>query len=136
MNRALLPLLLLLLPPHAQAREVTSVGALEAAIATSVTAGRPVVLEFGADWCPNCRTLDKTLRDPDVQSKLRCADLIVVNLTRGAADPGAAKITQRYRLAGLPTLAFLDPEGTEHEELRLIGPVSGSRVQLGLAGVC
>lgn len=118
------------------ATEVNTAAGVEAAIARSLTNGRPVVLEFTASWCAGCRELAQTLAQPSLKPYLGCADWVVVNLNGGPGDPRTTRISQRYRLAGLPLLAFVDVDGSEHEDLRLLGPVGGDRVQHSLAGVC
>ena len=49
-------------------QRVKSVGELDAALRT---AGRPVMLDFYADWCVSCKEMERfTFTDPAVQKKL------------------------------------------------------------------
>jgi thiol:disulfide interchange protein DsbD len=127
-----LVLVLALAAGAAQAGGATSPGAAEAAIARSVTAGRPVLLEFTADWCGGCRALAKDLRA--LRATVPCADLVVVDLSAGPGNAAARALTRHFRLDGLPTLAFLDADG--FERWRLTGTVGADPLRERLAGAC
>lgn len=44
---------------------------VHAALAASSVDGKPVLLDFGADWCPACRSLQRAFQDPRAQALLR-----------------------------------------------------------------
>jgi thiol:disulfide interchange protein len=69
---------------------------------------KPIMIDFYADWCGWCKRLDKdTYVDAAVESK--AADFINLRIDADV-EPGLAS---RFRIRGLPTILFIDPEGDE-----------------------
>ena len=90
-----------------------------AAIATA--AGKPVIIDFYADWCLPCKELDtKTFSDREVAGELGRFVRIKADLTN-AADPAVQSLTKQYSIIGVPTIVFLDSSGREIGAQRLIG---------------
>jgi thioredoxin 1 len=44
----------------------TAEGEIAASVATAKRDGKSVLLDFGADWCVDCKVLDHLLKDPSV----------------------------------------------------------------------
>ena len=76
----------------------SSVDELDAALKS---AGRPVMLDFYADWCVSCKEMERfTFTDPAVQKKLAGALLLKADVTaNNAAGPRAAEALQPVRPA-------------------------------------
>jgi thiol:disulfide interchange protein DsbD len=84
-------------------------------------AGKPVVIDFYADWCLPCKELDeKTFSDRAVASELDRFVRVKANLTNDQ-DAAVQRLTQQYRIIGVPTLIFLDSAGHELKAQRLTG---------------
>lgn len=74
--------------------------------------GKPVVIDFYADWCAACKELDeKTWSDPEVRREAERFVTIKLDLT-DRNEPNKMKQAQ-YGVPGLPTVIFLDSSGKE-----------------------
>ncbi len=95
------------------------------ALAIAGKEGKPIMMDFTADWCSSCRRLDaKTFSDPEI---IRMADnFIAVKVDNSdTKDIKAARLRKKYGIIGLPSVIFLDPEGNiikEHTITEFIGP--------------
>jgi thioredoxin:protein disulfide reductase len=83
----------------------------------SKTGGKPTMIDFYADWCAQCKELDKyTYIDPSIVELSKKFNNIKVDLTKGDKE-----IEGRYKILGLPVVAFIDKSGKEIESLRITG---------------
>ncbi len=82
---------------------------------------KPVIIDFYATWCTPCRELDEvTFHQPDVV-QLAAKDFVMVkvDVTRGG-NPYFEELLRKYDVKGVPTIVFLDADGTERGDLRLV----------------
>jgi protein disulfide-isomerase len=86
---------------------------IAAAQAASRRDGKHVLLDFGADWCPDCRVLDILLKDPAV-APFVAVNFHVVRIDVGRRDRNAELVEQYKATSGewIPALVALDPGGT------------------------
>jgi thiol:disulfide interchange protein DsbD len=90
-------------------------------LAEAVQQNKPVMIDFYADWCLPCIELDKfTFSQPEVIELSRKFYMLKVDLTR-ANDPVSRELKNRFQIKGVPTLVFLSPQGTELNDLRVVG---------------
>jgi thiol:disulfide interchange protein DsbD len=84
----------------------------------SLTQGKPVIIDFTADWCIPCREMEKrTFSSPPVIAKAKQFSTLQVDLTH-STRPETRSFMERYRIKGVPTVIFLDRKGEEIEGLR------------------
>jgi thiol:disulfide interchange protein DsbD len=98
-------------------QRVGSLAELEARIAA---AGKPVLLDFYADWCISCKEMERfTFTDERVRERFASFVLLQVDVT--ANTPEHVALLKRFRLFGPPGIVFFDAGGREIEGLRVIG---------------
>lgn len=82
--------------------------------------GRPVLIDFSAEWCGACKEMDRTtFVDANVVGESRRFTLLKVDGTEDT--PELKKILDRYGVQGFPTYLFFDGQGQLHTELTLLG---------------
>ncbi|MFP4388844.1 MAG: protein-disulfide reductase DsbD [Desulfococcaceae bacterium] len=100
--------------PVAAAPETAEIAWMEdhaAGLALAGRTGRPVLLDFTADWCAVCKELEaRTFPHPEVVRKSREFVPIRVDATDAAA-PRVRALQRQYDVVGLPTVLFLSPDG-------------------------
>lgn len=96
---------------------VKSVADLDARL--QAARGRPVMLDFWAEWCVSCKEMDRfTFSDAQVQARLKNVLLLRADVTANSADDQA--LLRRFSLFGPPGIVFFDARGTELD-YRVIG---------------
>lgn len=124
--RAVLGVLLLgasifFLWPRQVGPEVEWVKYDEAALAQARAEGRPVMIDFYADWCLPCKELDeKTFSEAGVVGESERFVRLKADLTR-TGEPAVEQLTRDYGILGVPTIVFIDSTGAEVTSLRLTG---------------
>ncbi len=87
--------------------------------------GRPVMLDFYADWCASCKVIDKTtLQDAQIRETLSDFVVLKVDLTANNAESRA--LLNHFDVVAPPTFLFFNAEGEELSKLRLVGEISTS----------
>jgi thiol:disulfide interchange protein DsbD len=99
-------------------QRIESLADLDARIRAA--AGRPVMLDFYADWCVSCKEMERfTFSDERV--KARFSDMVLLQADVTANNAEHAALLKRFRLFGPPGIVFFDREGREIRGLRVIG---------------
>jgi thiol:disulfide interchange protein DsbD len=99
---------------------IKTVADLDRAVASATAAGKPVMLDFYADWCVSCKEMEKfTFNDVAVQAALAGAVLLQADVT--ANDEADKALLARFEIFGPPTIAFFGRDGVERKNFRLVG---------------
>ena len=102
-------------------------------MATARAAGKPVLLDFSADWCIECKTIDRNLfGNKTVQQHMRDVVLIRADMTN--YNDASRALMQRFNVVGPPTMIFFDAEaGKEIPQARSVGPIDSYTFILRIA---
>jgi thiol:disulfide interchange protein DsbD len=78
---------------------------------------KPVMIDFYADWCAQCKELDEyTYTDSEIIDLSKKFNNIKIDLTKENAE-----ITDKFEIRGLPVVMFKNSKGEELRELRVTG---------------
>jgi thiol:disulfide interchange protein DsbD len=92
----------------------------DAALARARAEGRPVMIDFFAEWCAACKELDRfTYVSPEVVGEADRFLNIKVDGTQEEEDVTA--LYERFGVQGLPTVAFISSTGEILEDPRVTG---------------
>jgi len=90
-------------------------------VRTAVKEQKPVIIDFSAIWCAPCRELDEiTFRNPEIVRRSNDNFIFIkVDLTR-KGDSVHERLLRRLGVRGVPTVVFMDSEGKERRDLRIV----------------
>jgi thiol:disulfide interchange protein DsbD len=118
------------------ATRVTTPEHFDAAVGTARTQGKPILVDFTAEWCVTCKEIDREVfADPAVQARLKDVAFIRADVTD--YDNAGRALMQRFGVMGPPTILFLDSRtGQEIAPARTIGMIDaeGFLQKLSAAG--
>ncbi len=109
-------------PAASNWQTITSAAELDSALASAKAAGRPLVLDWYADWCISCKVIEhEVLTDPAVIAGLASYQRVRFDMTDSNAEQRA--VLDRYKLFGPPALLFFDRQGEEATTSRIVGEI-------------
>jgi len=86
-----------------------NIAGLKSALRQSALEKRPVLLDFRAEWCKNCKAMEQTtFKAPEVVSELQKFIFVKFDAT-DISDPEIAGVLKKFGVSGLP--AYLIVEG-------------------------
>ncbi len=111
----------------------TWLGSEREALALAKAEGRPVILDFWAEWCTACKELDRIAWSrPEV--KAEASRFVAVKLDGTDGSPAFTATAEKYGVVGMPTVIFIDPRGREVPD-RVVGAVAADEMVRRLRAV-
>lgn len=107
-------------------KRIKNVADLDRELAAAKNSGRPVMLDFYADWCVACKEMEKyTFSRPEIKQALANAVLLQADVT--ANDAADRALLQRFGIFGPPTIAFFNAQGEEQRNYRVVGYMAAEK---------
>ena len=108
--------------PHDLFVQLKSTEDLDSQLAKAKAAGKPVILDYFATWCVDCRRMEKaTFQNPQVQQimmeKFVALQVDVTDPTNEATEA----IKKRFKVFGPPAMLFFDKNGNPLQQLNFYG---------------
>ncbi|MFQ5644987.1 MAG: protein-disulfide reductase DsbD [Thiogranum sp.] len=101
-------------------RPIKTVDDLDRELAAAAQQGKPVMIDFYADWCTSCKEMEKyTFARPEVHRALAGMVLLKADVT--ANNDADKALLKRFKLIGPPSYLFFDASGKQRKELSLVG---------------
>lgn len=101
---------------------VTTLSELETRLAAARAAGRPVLIDYYADWCVDCLRMERTtFVDPNVRAALEGRYVLLQVDVTDPNDPEVRAMKRRFGVYGPPAMLFFAADGEERRELRTYG---------------
>jgi thiol:disulfide interchange protein DsbD len=93
---------------------------LEQVLARARSEGRPVMIDFFAEWCAACKELDRETY-PSLEVIEEAGRFINVKVDATNSDDALDALMERFGVEGLPTVAFVSSTGEILPKPRVTG---------------
>jgi thiol:disulfide interchange protein DsbD len=105
---------------HLEFDRIKTTSDLDQAIAAANAQGRPVMLDFYADWCVYCKQMERnTFPEPAVLQALANVTTLQADVT--ANDDADKALLGRFGIPAPPAILFFGTNGEERRNYRLLG---------------
>ncbi len=106
---------------HVTFKRIKTAADLDRELAAAKAAGKPVLLDFYADWCVSCKEMERyTFSDPGVIAEMGRFVLLQADVTDNDAEDQAL-MQGRFNIPGPPAILVFDRAGTELRGFRVVG---------------
>ena len=93
-----------------------------AALAAARASGKPILVDFFAEWCAACKELDAhTFSDPDVQRAVT-EQFVPLKIDATEANDESDRLTEKYGVPGLPTVLMFGCADQKSEPAKATPP--------------
>lgn len=105
---------------HPAFKRIKTIDDLNGELAAARAQGRPVMLDFYADWCVYCIQMERdTFPDPQVSEAMSQLVLLQADVTDN--DDADKALQKHIGIPAPPAMIFWGPDGEERKHLRLLG---------------
>ncbi|MDQ2192119.1 MULTISPECIES: protein-disulfide reductase DsbD [unclassified Vibrio] len=113
-------------PSHVEFIRVNNIAELNLQLSQAKLAGKPVMLDFYADWCVACKEFEKyTFHQQEVAQKLQNFVLLQADVTKN--QPQDIELLKAMNVLGLPTIDFWNAQGERVSNARISGFMPADR---------
>ncbi|MBQ0831437.1 protein-disulfide reductase DsbD [Marinobacter sp.] len=121
-------------PSHADFIRVETPAEIETMLLQAQQQGRPVMLDFYADWCISCKVMERNVfSDADVVRSLQPFTLLQLDMTDNT--PAQQAMLDELGLFGPPAILFYDSSGNEMALQRVLGEMNLSQFMDHIQGL-
>ncbi len=113
-------------------QRIRTVADLEQSLAQARSAGRPVMLDFYADWCAYCKTMEQQVF-PQVHEQLAQFVWLQADITRQDKEDQA--LSMHLGMIAPPAIYFWNAAGMAQPGHHLVGEVSAAQILASAQGV-
>lgn len=89
-------------------------------VAEAAKTGKPVLVDFYADWCAACKELE-LLTFPDSRVRELSEKFTLLKIDATEDSPEVQRLKKKYGVIGLPTMIFYDTSGKVRTDLTVTG---------------
>jgi thiol:disulfide interchange protein DsbD len=119
--------------PESWPKVVRSIKGLDREFAAARIVGKPVMLDFSADWCVECKVMDAVLRKPALEKPLE--DFWIVRADVTTVDVDSRALMQRFEVVGPPTILLFGPLGEDDRKTRIVGVIDANALLTKLSAL-
>ena len=99
---------------------ITTLSEAQNLLATAKTDGKPVLVDFYADWCIDCKRMDRTtFMAMSVHQAL--SDWVLIKADVTDTNDNSEALKRYFDVFGPPATLFIKSDGSEHQNLRQYG---------------
>lgn len=122
-------------PQGVQFKAVKGPAGLDRELTAARSGGRPVLLDFYADWCVSCKEMERyTFSDAAVAAEMARFVLLKADVTANDAEDQAL-MQGRFGIPGPPAMLFFDAQGQERRDRRIVGFMPAAEFTAHLRGL-